>query len=136
MKIADIGEIAKNGSAVETTYLRFSGSNILKTNHSMFLTTILTGSKFFDSLSEKQQTAFKIAAKIVAKMERQCSLEDADKYEKDAKSNGVEIVDISDHDKEKLRSAAPIQYKWSQYTRRYPKDLIERIRDKNKLSNK
>jgi len=129
MKITDIGESAKNGSAVETTYLRFSGSNILKTNHSMFLTTILAGGQFFKSLTDRQQQAFRTVAKTVAKMERQWSLEDAEKYERDAKNNGVEIIEISDQDREKLKSAAPIQYKWSQYARRYPKNLIQRIRN-------
>lgn len=128
MKISEIGESAGKGSAVETTYLRFSGSHILKTNHSMFLTTILTGGKFFNTLTEKQKAAFKRAAKIVAKMERKWSLEDAEKYENDAKSKGIEITEIDQKDKEKLINAAPFQYKWSQYTKRYPKDLIERIK--------
>jgi TRAP-type C4-dicarboxylate transport system substrate-binding protein len=131
MKISDISESTKQGAAVETTYLRFSGSNILKTNHSMFLTTILTGSKFFNSLTESQKLAFKKAAKIVAKMERRWSLEDAEKYEQEAKSKGIKIIDLDDSDKEKLKNAAPIQHKWSQYARKYPKNLIEKIKNTN-----
>jgi len=109
-KIQEIKESASNGGAVETTYLRFSGKNILKSNHSMFLTTILIGQPLFDSLTSEQQEAFTIAAKKVAKIERKWSLEDCKKYEDDAVANGCTIVDISEEDTKRLKQSAPIQY--------------------------
>jgi len=112
-KIQEIKESASRGGAVETTYLRFSGKNILKSNHSMFLTTILIGQPLFDSLTSKQQEAFKIASKKVAKIEREWSLADCKKYEDDAKANGCTIVDISKEDSDRLRKSAPTQYEWS-----------------------
>lgn len=107
--VEDFGDLA-NGGAIETTYLRFTGKHVLKTDHSMFLTTILTGTKFWDSLTEEQQEAFKIAAKRVAKIERIWSVDDAAKYEQDAESKGIKIVDISEEDKAKLRKAAKESY--------------------------
>ena len=108
---SDHGDIQQEGGAIETTYLRFTGKYVLKTDHSMFLTTILTGSKFFDSLTPEQQEAFKIAAKTVAKVERIWSVDDAAKYEQDAESKGIKIVELSDEDKKRLRHASKQSYK-------------------------
>jgi TRAP-type C4-dicarboxylate transport system substrate-binding protein len=112
-KIQEIRESASNGGAVETTYLRFSGKNILKSNHSMFLTTILIGQSLFDSFTSEQQEAFTIASKKVAKIERKWSLADCKKYEDTAKARGCTIVDISEEDTKRLKQSAPVQYEWS-----------------------
>ena len=112
-RLEEIKESASNGGAVETTYLRFSGKNILKSNHSMFLTTILIGQPLFESLSLEQQEAFNIASKKVAKIERKWSLADCKKYEDTAKARGCTIVDISEEDTKKLKQSAPAQYEWS-----------------------
>jgi TRAP-type C4-dicarboxylate transport system substrate-binding protein len=108
---SDHGDIQQDGGAIETTYLRFTGKHILKTDHSMFLTTILTGTKFFDSLTTQQQEAFKTAAKTVAKVERIWSVEDAAKYEQDAESKGITIVELGAEDKQRLRHASKQSYK-------------------------
>lgn len=110
LTIDEIAQSAADGGALETTYLRFSGKHVLKTNHSMFLTTILVGQDFFNTLTEEQQQAFAIAAKRVAKIERQWSVEDAEKYEREAVANGVTIKEVSASDVETMRSAAPAQY--------------------------
>jgi C4-dicarboxylate-binding protein DctP len=108
---SDHGDIQQDGGAIETTYLRFTGKHVLKTDHSIFMTTILTGTKFFDSLTPAQQDAFTTAAKTVAKIERIWSVEDADKYEKQAQENGITIVELSDEDKARLRHASKQSYK-------------------------
>jgi len=109
-KIDQTAEQVAKGGAIETTYLRFAGKNVLKTNHSMFLTTILVGGPFFDSLTAEQQAVFKKAAKVVAKLERQWSLDDAQAYEDNAVANGVTIKEISAEETATLREAAPQQY--------------------------
>ena len=53
----DYADLAENEGAVETTYLRFSGKYVLKTEHSMFLTSILTGDGFWNTLTQEQQDA-------------------------------------------------------------------------------
>jgi TRAP-type C4-dicarboxylate transport system substrate-binding protein len=98
------------GGAVETTYLRFAGTNVLKTNHSMFLTSIICGEKLLAKLSDKQQKAFKDAAFKVGKIERKWSLEDCAKYERDAEANGVQIREVSAEEDELLRTAASKSY--------------------------
>jgi len=105
------GDAAEDkNTSIETTYLRFKGKYVYKTDHSMFTTSILTGNKFWATLTEAQQNAFSIAAKATAKLERQWSIEDAAKYEADAKANGVEIIEISPEDRAELQKASQYAY--------------------------
>jgi TRAP-type C4-dicarboxylate transport system substrate-binding protein len=106
--VADLNN-DENG-AIETTYLRFAGKNVLKTNHSMFTTTILTGDKFWNTLTAEQQAAFKRIAKVVAKEERKWSLQDAAAYEANAVANGVTITEINKSDLAKLQESAKKVY--------------------------
>lgn len=115
--IDDIGDIAKQGGAIETTYLRFDGKNVLKTNHSMFMTTVMTSDSFLATLTEEQRQAFKTAAKSVAKKERLWSVEDAAKYEVDAESRGVTIVDLPEEERAKMRKSASMVYRNSNLKR-------------------
>lgn len=127
-KIEEIAMSAENGGAVETTYLRFSGKNILKTNHSMFLTTILVGDDFFATLTSEQQEAFRAAAKVVAKLERQWSIEDAEKYEAEAVAKGIDIREITDEETAKMREAAPGQYQFAYTVIPGSDKLVENIK--------
>lgn len=91
----DYADLAENEGAVETTYLRFSGKYVLKTEHSMFLTSILTGDGFWNTLTQEQQDAFKLAAKNCAVIERQMSVKDSEIYEYYAEANGITIHRVS-----------------------------------------
>lgn len=108
---SDIGDMNETGGAIETTYLRFVGKNVLRTNHSMFMTAILAGDNFLATLTPEQQEAFRTAGRHVAKVERLWSVADADKYERDAESRGITIVPISEEDDVRLRTAAKELYK-------------------------
>jgi len=96
--------------SIETTYLRFNGNHILKTNHSIFMTAIITGEKFFQTLTEKQQNAFRKAAKKCAVAEREWSIEESARYENEAKAKGIEIKELSEADRNKLREVALSSY--------------------------
>lgn len=96
--------------AVETTYLRFDGNHVLKTNHSMFLTTILVSNKFWSSLTDHQRQAFEKAAHSAARQERQWSIEDAAKYEAEAAGKDITIVDISEQDRQTLKHKSQMTY--------------------------
>jgi len=115
-----------NADAVETTYLRFDGKHILKTNHSMFMTTIVVSNKFWDSLSEKQQSAFKDAALVASRREREWSVQDAEQFEQNAVANGVTITEISKEDQEVLKRKSQITYVRTKHF--FTPDLISRIR--------
>jgi TRAP-type C4-dicarboxylate transport system substrate-binding protein len=127
----ELTEFAEKGGAIETTYFRFEGKNVLKTNHSMFLTNIIISNSFFDSLNEEQQNAFRIAAKKVAKLERQWSLDDAEQYEAEADSKGIKISEVTDEETAKMKTAAIQQYK--KVFKNIPKslDLVKKIKSVN-----
>ena len=127
-KLDDTAEQVAQGGAIETTYLRFDGKNILKTNHSMFLTSILVGGPFFDSLSSEYQEVFKKAAKAVAKLERQWSLEDAETYETNALEKGIKIVEVSEAETEKMKKTIPDHYNKVFEEIEGSKDLVYKIK--------
>jgi len=101
---------ADDQNAVETTYLRFSGNHVYKTNHSMFTTTILTGNGFWNTLTEDEQAAFMRVAKTVAVTERAWSIADAEQYEQQAAANGITINEISEQDRAQLQEASQYVY--------------------------
>jgi hypothetical protein len=131
---SDLGDMNEAGGAIETTYLRFSGKNVLKTNHSMFMTAILAGNEFLSTLTAEQLAAFKTAGAHVAKVERAWSIEDAAKYEQEAEANGVTIVPISEEDDSRLREAAKELYKVENIRKlRLNPNLIEAIINTNTI---
>lgn len=118
---------ADTTSAIETTYLRFAGKHVFKTNHSMFLTTILTGNKFWDSLTIEEQLVFRQIVKTVAKLEREWSVNDAKTYEDTAEAKGIKIIPISQEDTEKLTRAAQYSYAYLKNQYSVDPDLITSI---------
>ena len=112
--------------AVETTYLRFNGKHVLKTNHSMFMTTIVVSNKFWDTLTESQQQAFRQAALVASRKEREWSIQDGETFEANAVKNGVTITEISKEDQLELKKKSQITYvKCKHY---FSDKLITRIR--------
>lgn len=105
--------------ARDTTYIRFKeATNFLKTNHSLFLTDVLTNATFWNSLTESQQAAFEKVTEQVARLERGWTTADAETFEKTAKERGCQIVELSDADKKTMQDKAETVYKmWEdQYT--------------------
>ena len=79
----------------ETTYLRFKGKHILKTQHNLYMTTIAVSSKFWDELDAETQELFQAAALRAAQIGRQWSIEDCDKFERECVENGIEIHELT-----------------------------------------
>jgi len=79
----------------ETTYLRFKGKHILKTQHNLYMTTIAVSSKFWDELDAETQELFQAAALRAAQIEREWSIEDCDKFERECVENGIEIHELT-----------------------------------------
>ena len=102
--------------AAETTYLRFLGKHVLKTNHSMFMTTIAINETFFKGLEPEIQEALQEAAIRAARIERDWSIKDAEEFEKNCIENDVTITELSSSDKTRLRENAMKVYdKWDSY---------------------
>lgn len=99
--------------ATETTYLRFKGKHILKSEHNMFLTAIAVSGKFWKTLDDQTRDLFKQAALETSRLERQWSLEDSENFEKTCKDNDIEIVDLNAEDKKFMKdSMHSIYEKW------------------------
>jgi TRAP-type C4-dicarboxylate transport system substrate-binding protein len=90
-------DVIEQGSTdvTETTYLRFKGNHILKTQHNMYMTTIAVSTKFWNELDAETQELFQAAAIKAAQIERQWSIEDCDKFERECVENGVEIHELT-----------------------------------------
>jgi len=97
----------------ETTYIRFLGKHLLKTEHNMFLTTIVISNQLWNSLTAGEQQAFSQAAIEAGRLERVWSIEDSDQFERACTQNGVTITEVSDDDREYFRSLSQDIYeKW------------------------
>ena len=91
--------------ATETTYIRFQGKHVLKTNHSMFLTAIAINNEFYQSLSSELQQAIAEAALEAGRLERQWSVEDGQQFEEKCSENGVTISELSEEDHQAFRNS-------------------------------
>ena len=112
--------------ATETTYIRFLGKHVLKTNHNMFLTCVVINNTLWNDLSETEKDAFEKAALEAARLERQWSVEDADEFERNCVQNGVSIVDVSEEDREYLKSLSEPVYK--EWESKFVPKLIDNIK--------
>lgn len=102
--------------AAETTYLRFQGKHILKTNHSLFLTTIVINKQVWASLGDELRSLLEQAAVKAARIEREWGIQDAAEFEQNCRENGVEITELSAEDQARLESAkAAVYAKWEDY---------------------
>lgn len=105
-------DVIEQGSddAAETTYLRFKGKHVLKTQHNMYMTTIAISSKFWNELDAETQELFQAAAVKAAKIERQWSIEDCDKFERDCAENGVEIHELTASERDQFEEMTKSVY--------------------------
>ena len=90
------------------------------------MTTIVVSNKFWNSLTQEQQQAFQQAALAASRKEREWSVQDAEKFEREAQSNGVTITDISDEDTQALKRKSQMTYVKTKHF--FTPDLIQRIR--------
>jgi TRAP-type C4-dicarboxylate transport system substrate-binding protein len=122
--------VEEDCDAIETTYLRFddvNGKHILKTNHSMFMTTIVVSNQFWNTLTESQQEAFRKAGLAASRKERNWSVEDAITFEEQAQERGVTIVNLSAEDQSLLKKKSQINYVNSKYL--FSDGLVKAIRE-------
>lgn len=103
--------------AGSTTYARFfaSGYNdvaevINDTQHSLFLTSMVTNKQLWDNMSPKTRSIFKRAALRAAKLERQESVADNTRIQKEAKEVGIETIIMPQKEKIKLVNATKSIY--------------------------
>jgi len=133
MELEDISGAVKSGDIVggESTYPRFYGLKqnevcdvINDTGHSLFLTSIITSQKFWDSLEPGLQAIIRIAASNAARTERVESVEDIALVQERCKEEGIDVVKLPADEVEKFKAATVPVY--AKYEREFG-GLIARI---------
>lgn len=105
--------------AVETTYARLTaavGSNselaqyIAETNHSLFLTTLVAGDAFYDSLTLEEQQALVRAARTAAAVERADAIVLNESTKSALEAEGSVVTSFSDGEREVFEQMAASVY--------------------------
>lgn len=92
----------------ETTFVRFEKVKddypyIVDTKHSLFLTTIVINTEFYNSLSEKDKEIFNIAAKKAAEQERKQTIADSIDFKNNHTDLCSGLYEFSEKDIEKFK---------------------------------
>lgn len=96
------------------------------TEHSLFLTSILIGSEFWDSLTSELQTVVSQAALAAARYERELSIQDIELVQKRAEADGIEIVKMSKEEQARFADATKVVY--SKFENYFTPGLVDKIR--------
>jgi len=119
---------------VETTYARLSAvlgsdtaftAHINETNHSMFLTAVVAGGSFFDSLTPLEQRALISAARAAAKVEREDSMALNESVKEILRQGGSTIHELSTTSREAFVAATKSVYQ--EYSSRFSPDIYEAV---------
>lgn len=134
LDLAEVGPATRKGeiSAAESTYPRFYSlrqneySKVLNdTQHSLFLTSIITSSAFWSSLDADTKKIVSEAAVNAARLERKESISDAETTKEKCRKEGIEVVALPEAEQAKFKAAMGGVYK--KYEGYFPKGLIGQI---------
>jgi TRAP-type C4-dicarboxylate transport system substrate-binding protein len=118
----------KEGStatALETTIPRYLAQEqhkvkqyLINTKHNLFLTSIIIGNKFWNTLDTDTQAKFQEACLYASRLERKWSVEDAEAFaaKEDHSDTGVTYTELSEQDTAKFKaSVAPLYDKYREF---------------------
>jgi hypothetical protein len=95
------------------------------TEHSLFLTSILIGTDFWNTLSSELQAVVSEAAKEAARYERSLSIDDIEQVQARAKADGIEVIKMSAEEQVRFANATKVVYtKFADY---FTPGLVEKI---------
>jgi len=98
------------------------------TEHSLFLTSILVGTDFWNTLSPELQAIVSESAKVAARYERSISIDDIVKTQVRAEADGIEVVRMSAEEKARFAEATKVVYqKFENY---FTPGLVSKIQSK------
>ena len=124
---ADFDRLTNDADAVNTTYLRFVGNEITRTNHSMYLTMIAINKKFLQNLPLDLQSKIEEAALEDTQIEREWAIKDAEEFENSCDSKGIKINFMPDEEIDKFKAAVDTVYDKYQSWWSHP-DLAQKIK--------
>jgi TRAP-type C4-dicarboxylate transport system substrate-binding protein len=98
------------------------------TEHSLFLTSILIGSDFWNTLSADEQAIISEAAIEAARYERSISIDDIIATQTRCEQDGIQIIRMSSE--EQVRFADATKGVYVKYADYFSKGLVEQIQQK------
>ena len=96
------------------------------TEHSLFLTTILIGTKFWNELTPELQQVIAAAALVAARHERQLSIDDIALVQDRCEHDGIEIVRMSKAEQDRFAEATQVVY--DKYQDYFTQGLVDQIK--------
>lgn len=136
VELEEMNEAADNGviEAGESTFVRViplkqneSFKYVNDTAHSLFLTSIIIATKYWDSLTPDIQEIMKNSALDAARAERKEAVEQIPGIIEDCKENNVPVIAMTVEETEKFRTlTAPLYEKYKDY---FSSDLISQIQN-------
>jgi TRAP-type C4-dicarboxylate transport system substrate-binding protein len=96
------------------------------TEHSLFLTSILIGTDFWNTLNSELQSIVSESAKAAARYERTLSIDDIALVQARAEADGIEVIKMSS--KEKLRFAESTKVVYDTFADYFTPGLVDKIK--------
>jgi TRAP-type C4-dicarboxylate transport system substrate-binding protein len=96
------------------------------TEHSLFLTSILIGTDFWNTLSSELQSIVSESAKAAARYERTLSIDDIALVQARAEADGIEVIKMSSE--EKLRFAESTKVVYDTFADYFTPGLVDKIK--------
>lgn len=96
------------------------------TEHSLFLTSILIGTDFWNTLSPELQAIVSEAAKTAARHERELSIEDVQLVQERAEADGIEVIKMSKEEQARFAKATEVVY--SKFENYFTPGLVAKIK--------
>lgn len=137
VELEEMNDAVKQGiiEAGESTFVRViplkqneAFDVVNDTAHSLFLTSIIVATKFWDTLDAKTQQIMKDAALDAARIERRESVAQIDDIIKDCAEKNVPVLKMTDTETEKFVAATSSVYE--KYQDYFTTDLIDQIKGK------
>lgn len=135
MLVDEINQAMKEGrvDAGTTTYARFFARQqhevakfINDTQHSLFLTSIVTNKNVWNAMSDHDQKVWKESALVAASLEREASIQDNFRVQKEALEYNIETVQMTASEKEKFKKHITSIY--PKYESYFAQGLVSDIR--------
>jgi hypothetical protein len=137
MELEELSENLGNANVTvgESTYPRVYAlghdkvSKVINhTEHSLFLTSILVGTDFWNTLSPELQEVVSESAKIAARHERKISIDDIALVQARAEADGIEVIKMSKG--EQARFAKATEEVYSKFEGYFTPGLVNKIKHK------
>lgn len=97
------------------------------TEHSLFLTSILVGTGFWDTLTPELQEVVSLAAKEAARYERELSIDDVLLVQDRCEQDGIEVVRMSTEEQRRFAEATEVVY--NKYQDYFTAGLVDSIKN-------